>query len=255
MLSIDGLHAGYGKVCALENISLTVEPGQIVCLLGANGAGKTTTLNCISGLVAATAGRIMFEGEDIGRLRVEEIVSRGIVQVPEGREIFTAMSVEDNLTLGAWRRWHKHRNREQLEHVYGLFPRLRERAAQLAGTLSGGEQQMLMIGRALMAEPKLLMLDEPSLGLSPILVQQVFDIIRTIHASGIAILLVEQNARVALDVSSFGYILENGEISLEGPAAELARDPQVHDAYLGGGNAAKTGASESSAAQHEATTH
>jgi branched-chain amino acid transport system ATP-binding protein len=242
MLSIDGLHAGYGKVSALENVSLAVEPGQIVCLLGANGAGKTTTLNCISGLVAATSGRIRFEGEDVGNLRVEDIVGRGIVQVPEGREIFTAMSVEDNLTLGAWRRWNwrrwnKQRNRDELERVYQLFPRLRERATQFAGTLSGGEQQMLMIGRALMAKPKLLMLDEPSLGLSPILVQQVFDIIRAIHASGIAILLVEQNARVALDVSSYGFILENGEISLQGPAAELAQNPQVHEAYLGGGNA------------------
>jgi branched-chain amino acid transport system ATP-binding protein len=250
MLSIEGLYAGYGKVSALENVSLTVEPGQIVCLLGANGAGKTTTLNCVSGLVAATAGRIVFEGEDIGRLRVEEIVSRGIVQVPEGREIFTAMSVEDNLTLGAWRRWNKHRNREELDRVYSLFPRLRERAAQFAGTLSGGEQQMLMIGRALMAKPKLLMLDEPSLGLSPILVQQVFDIIKTIHRSGIAILLVEQNARVALDVSSYGYILENGEINLQGPAAELAKNPQVHEAYLGGGTAAKQ-----APATHDATRH
>jgi branched-chain amino acid transport system ATP-binding protein len=250
MLSIEGLYAGYGKVSALENVSLTVEPGQIVCLLGANGAGKTTTLNCVSGLVAATAGRIVFEGEDIGRLRVEEIVSRGIVQVPEGREIFTAMSVEDNLTLGAWRRWNKHRNREELDRVYSLFPRLRERAAQFAGTLSGGEQQMLMIGRALMAKPKLLMLDEPSLGLSPILVQQVFDIIRTIHAGGIAILLVEQNARAALDISSYGYILENGEISLEGSADALAGNPQVHEAYLGGGTAAKQ-----APATHDATRH
>jgi len=237
MLSIDSLYASYGKVCALENVSLTIEPGQIVCLLGANGAGKTTTLNCISGLVAATAGRIVFEGEDLGKLRVEEIVSRGIVQVPEGREIFTSMSVEDNLTLGAWRRWNKRRNREELDYVYTLFPRLRERSTQLAGALSGGEQQMLMIGRALMAKPKLLMLDEPSLGLSPILVQQVFDIIRSIHASGIAILLVEQNARVALDISSYGFILENGEISLKGAATDLARNPQVHEAYLGGGNA------------------
>jgi branched-chain amino acid transport system ATP-binding protein len=232
MLSIDGLHAGYGKVSALESVSLTVGPGQIVCLLGANGAGKTTTLNCVSGLVATTAGRIVFEGEDIGRLRVEEIVSRG------------------NLTLGAWRRWNKHRNREELDHVYSLFPRLRERAAQLSGTLSGGEQQMLMIGRALMAKPKLLMLDEPSLGLSPILVQQVFDIIRMIHAGGIAILLVEQNARVALDVSSYGYILENGEISLEGSADALAGNPQVHEAYLGGGTPSKQ-----APAKHDATKH
>ena len=233
MLSIDGLHAAYGRVSALADVSLAVAPGQIVCLLGANGAGKTTTLNCISGLVAASAGRIAFEGEDIGELRVEDIVGRGIVQVPEGREIFAAMSVEDNLTLGAWRQ-PRRRNRNELQRVYDLFPRLRERAAQLAGTLSGGEQQMLMIARALMARPKLLMLDEPSLGLSPILVRQVFDIIRAIHASGIAILLVEQNARIALDVSQYGYILENGEINLHGPAAALAENPLVHEAYLGG---------------------
>jgi branched-chain amino acid transport system ATP-binding protein len=237
MLSIEGLHAAYGKVSALENVSLAVAAGQIVCLLGANGAGKTTTLNCISGLVGASAGRIVFEGEDLRSLRVEDIVGRGIVQVPEGREIFTAMSVEDNLTLGAWCHWSRQRNRAELERVYDLFPRLRERARQFAGTLSGGEQQMLMIGRALMAKPRLLMLDEPSLGLSPILVQQVFDIIKTIHRSGIAILLVEQNARVALDVSQYGYILENGEINLHGPAAALAENPQVHEAYLGGGEA------------------
>src|SRR5215470_13772062 len=234
MLSIDGLHAAYGKVSALENVSLKVEVNQLVCLLGANGAGKTTTLNCISGLVAATAGRIMFAGEDIGRLRAEDIVKRGVVQVPEGREIFAAMSVEDNLMLGAWQQKDRQRVRQDLERIYDLFPRLRERTRQHAGTLSGGEQQMLMIGRALMAKPKLLMLDEPSLGLSPILVQQVFDIIKTIHASGIAILLVEQNARVALDVSQYGYILENGEINLHGPAAALAENPQVHEAYLGG---------------------
>ncbi len=235
MLSIKGLHAYYGKIHALEDVSLEVAAGRIVCLLGANGSGKTTTLNCISGLVAATRGRITFEGEDIGNRRVEEIVARGIVQVPEGREIFPAMSVEDNLTLGAWLRKARRQRRDELDKVYGLFPRLRERAAQHAGTLSGGEQQMLMIGRALMAGPKLLMLDEPSLGLSPLLVQQVFDIIRVIHASGLAILLVEQNARVALDVSSYAYILENGEINLHGPAAALKENPQVHDAYLGGG--------------------
>ena len=234
MLSIEGLHAAYGKVSALENVSLKVESNQIICLLGANGAGKSTTLNCVSGLVAAARGRITFEGEDIGNLRAEDIVKRGVVQVPEGREIFAAMSVEDNLMLGAWHHRDQRRNQRERQRVYHLFPRLRERSGQFAGTLSGGEQQMLMIGRALMAKPKLLMLDEPSLGLSPILVQQVFDIIKTIHASGIAILLVEQNVRVALDVSSYGYILENGEINLHGPAAELARNPQVHEAYLGG---------------------
>ena len=154
MLSIEGLYAAYGKVSALENVSLKVEPGQIVCLLGANGAGKTTTLNCVSGLVAATAGRIAFEGEDIGNLRAEDVVKRGLVQVPEGREIFAAMSVEDNLMLGAWHHRDRRRNHNELQRVYDLFPRLRERASQFAGTLSGGEQQMLMIGRALMAKPE-----------------------------------------------------------------------------------------------------
>ena len=221
MLSIDGLHAAYGKVSALESVSLKVEPGQIVCLLGANGAGKTTTLNCVSGWWPRPRAVSCSRARTSATCASSIVASRGVVQVPEGRAIFTAMSVEDNLTLGAWRlkNWrhgNKQRNRDELERVYTLFPRLRERATQFAGTLSGGEQQMLMIGRALMAKPKLLMLDEPSLGLSPILVQQVFDIIKTIHRSGIAILLVEQNARVALDVSSYGYILENGEINLQG---------------------------------------
>jgi branched-chain amino acid transport system ATP-binding protein len=236
MLRISGLHASYGKIRALENVSLEVGPGAVVCLLGANGAGKTTALNCVSGLVTTAAGQIEFEGEDISNRSAEQIVARGIVQVPEGREIFAAMTVEDNLTLGAWLRRDRRQTRDQLERTYQLFPRLRERAGQFAGTLSGGEQQMLMIGRALMARPKLLMLDEPSLGLSPILVQQVFEIIKVIHASGIAILLVEQNARIALETSSYGYILENGEIRVHGPAHELKENKQVHDAYLGGGN-------------------
>jgi branched-chain amino acid transport system ATP-binding protein len=236
MLSITRLHASYGKVRALEDVSLNVEAGQIVCLLGANGSGKTTTLNCVSGLVPKTAGSITLAGEDIGNKRVEEIVARGVVQVPEGREIFPALSVDDNLTLGAWLRKNRRESGAELERVYALFPRLRERATQPAGTLSGGEQQMLMIGRALMARPKLLMLDEPSLGLSPILMQQVLDIIKLIHAGGVAILLVEQNARVALDISSYAYVLENGEIRLHGPASELKESPLVHDAYLGDGN-------------------
>src|SRR5882672_4195918 len=238
MLEVAGINAAYGAVRALENVSLRIRAGQIVCLLGANGAGKTTTLNCISGVISVQEGRIRFDGEDVTNDRVDRMVARGVVQVPEGREIFPALSTEDNLRLGAWTRPRGEDRSRELARVYDLFPRLRERAAQAAGTLSGGEQQMLMIGRALMAKPKLLMFDEPSLGLSPILVQQVFDIIRAIHASGIAILLVEQNARVALDVSSYGFILENGEISLQGPAAELAQNPQVHEAYLGGGNAA-----------------
>jgi branched-chain amino acid transport system ATP-binding protein len=234
MLELSGLHAGYGPVRALEDVSLKVEAGQFVCLLGANGAGKTTTLNCISGLVAANQGAIIFDGADITNARVENVVARGIVQVPEGREIFPTMTVEDNLRLGAWLQRDARRVSRNLDHVYELFPRLQERARQLAGTLSGGEQQMLMIGRALMAEPKLLMLDEPSLGLSPILIEQVFATVMRIHREGLTILLVEQNASVALDASSYGYILENGEIIHHGRAQDLKQSPQVREAYLGG---------------------
>jgi branched-chain amino acid transport system ATP-binding protein len=234
MLNVAGIYAAYGPVRALENISLTVGAGQIVCLIGANGAGKSTTLNCISGLVSATKGTITFEDQPITNGRAEDIVGCGIVQVPEGREIFPVMTVEDNLTLGAWLRKDKRQWLQDLARIYDLFPRLRERSRQMAGTLSGGEQQMLMFGRALMAKPKLLMLDEPSLGLSPILVQQLFAIIKRIHADGIPILLVEQNVRIALNVSSYGYVIENGEIILQGSAEILEKDPQVREAYLGG---------------------
>jgi branched-chain amino acid transport system ATP-binding protein len=233
MLEVQGIHAGYGPVRALENVSLAVGEGEIVCLLGANGAGKTTTLNCISGVVPVTQGRILFEGEDVTNERVDRLVARGMVQVPEGREIFPGLSTEDNLVLGAWTHRRDNGRAAGLERVYELFPRLKERAAQPAGTLSGGEQQMLMIGRALMAKPRLLMFDEPSLGLSPILVQHVFRIIRRIHVEGMTVLLIEQNARMALEVSTRGYILENGEVKLQGEAASLATDPQVREAYLG----------------------
>jgi branched-chain amino acid transport system ATP-binding protein len=233
MLEVHGIHASYGPVRALENVSLAIGAGEIVCLLGANGAGKTTTLNCISGIVPVAQGRIVLEGEDVTRERVDRLVARGVVQVPEGREIFPGLSTQDNLVLGAWTRRRGNGRAARLERVYDLFPRLKERAAQPAGTLSGGEQQMLMIGRALMAEPRLLMFDEPSLGLSPILVQHVFRIIQRIHAEGMTVLLVEQNARMALEVSARGYILENGEVKLQGAAASLATDPQVREAYLG----------------------
>jgi len=233
MLELKGIHAAYGSVRALEDVSLDVESGQIVCLLGGNGAGKTTILNCISGFVAATEGSIRFDGVDITDAQSERIVARGIVQVPEGREIFPAMTVADNLTLGAWLRSDRRETARTLDWVCELFPRLKERAQQFAGTLSGGEQQMLMIGRALMAKPKLLMLDEPSLGLSPILVEQVFAAIKRIHAEGLSILLVEQNAWAALDVSTYGYILANGEITHHGPSADLKESPQVREAYLG----------------------
>jgi branched-chain amino acid transport system ATP-binding protein len=232
MLELENISAAYGNVRALENVSLSVAHGQVVCLLGANGAGKTTTLNCISGVVPLSGGRIRFDGEIVSGLSIDRIVARGIVQVPEGREIFPELSVFDNLSLGAW--LYRRAPRDQVERVYDYFPRLRERAQQHAGTLSGGEQQMLMIGRALMARPKLLLLDEPSLGLSPILIEQVFAIVARIHADGIPILLVEQNARVALAVSNAGYVLENGEIRLSGKASDLAGDPEVRAAYLGG---------------------
>ncbi len=233
MLELNGISASYGAVRALENVSLRVPAGRIVCLLGANGAGKTTTLNCISGVVPLVAGTIRFEGDDITGWPIDRIVARGIVQVPEGREIFPEMSVADNLLLGTWLRRRKRDAARGFERVYDYFPRLLERARQPAGTLSGGEQQMLMIGRALMAEPKLLLLDEPSLGLSPLLVQQLFGIIARVHADGVPILLVEQNAAVALAASDHAYIIENGEIRLDGPARELERNEEVKAAYLG----------------------
>ncbi len=233
MLELSGISASYGAIRALENVSLSVPAGRIVCLLGANGAGKTTTLNCISGVVPLTAGRIRFEGEDITGWPIDRIVARGIVQVPEGREIFPELTVADNLLLGTWLRRRKGGAARDFERIYNYFPRLRERARQPAGTLSGGEQQMLMIGRALMAQPKLLLLDEPSLGLSPLLVQQLFGIIARVHADGVPILLVEQNAAVALAASHYAYIIENGEIRLDGPARDLEQNEEVKAAYLG----------------------
>ena len=234
MLELKGISASYGRVRALDKVSLTVGTGRLVCLLGANGAGKTTTLNCISGVVPVTEGRITFEGEDITNWAIDRIVARGIVQVPEGREIFADMSVADNLLLGTWLRRREGASQRGFERVYELFPLLAQRARQAAGTLSGGEQQMLMLGRALMANPKLLLLDEPSLGLSPVLVQQLFKIIARVHAEGVPILLVEQNAKVALAASDHGFILENGSIRLDGSAAALAGNPEVRAAYLGG---------------------
>ena len=234
MLEIKDLHARYGAIQVLGGISLSVQAGTIVCLLGANGAGKTTTLNCISGLVKQRTGKIVFEGEDVSRLSVEKIVDRGIVQVPEGREIFRDMTVADNLLVGTWLRRRERTVAKDFERVYDYFPRLKERADQLAGTLSGGEQQMLMIGRALMAHPKVMLLDEPSLGLSPLMIEHVFKIIKRIHDEGVAILLVEQNATLALSMSRYGYVLENGEIAHEGRSVDLSDDPKVQAAYLGG---------------------
>jgi branched-chain amino acid transport system ATP-binding protein len=232
MLEVNNVSASYGVVKALARVSLNIGASQIVCLLGANGAGKTTLLNCICGVIRPIAGRISFQGEDITRCSTHGLVRRGLLQVPEGREIFPSLSVYDNLILGRWTR--KSGGVPQaVDRAYSYFPVLEARAKQAAGTLSGGEQQMLMIARAVMCEPKLLLFDEPSLGLSPLLVQNVFAIIRRLHAEGVPILLVEQNVHLALSVSNYAYILENGEISLHGTAAEMARNSRVNEAYLG----------------------
>lgn len=233
MLEIIGLHAAYGPIGVLSGVSLNVGARSIVCLLGANGAGKSTTLNCVSGLLKATSGRILFEGDVISETRSDEIAARGIIQVPEGREIFSEMTVIDNLLIGTWVRRRKGSAAADLERVYDYFPRLKERQRQLAGTLSGGEQQMLMIGRALMAKPKLLLMDEPSLGLSPVMVETIFGVVAKIHAEGVSILLVEQNAKLALSTSTYGYVLENGEIAYHGPSSALIGNPAVKKAYLG----------------------
>ncbi|ALG91691.1 MULTISPECIES: ABC transporter ATP-binding protein [Actibacterium] len=234
MLKLDDVGAGYGAVKALEGVSLQVEQGQMVCLLGANGAGKSTTLNCISGIVPLRGGDITLDGESIAGKSTEDIVRRGIAQVPEGRETFPEMSVADNLLLGGWiHRRQRKQLRDDLDRVYTTFPRLKEREQQHAGLLSGGEQQMLMIGRALMSRPRILLMDEPSLGLSPVLVEHLFQTIVELNRSGLTILIVEQNAQLALKVSEYGYILENGEIAFHGVSAALREDPKVHEAYLG----------------------
>lgn len=235
MLEVTQLSASYGAIKALENVSVHVAGSEIVCLLGSNGAGKTTLLNTISGVVPAQQGRIRFKGEDITGKPIDQIVAMGLVQVPEGREIFGNLNTLDNLQLGAWTRRKDPRWKAQLETVFELFPRLKERSTQLAGTLSGGEQQMLMIGRALMASPSMIMFDEPSLGLSPLLVSLVFETIEKIHLQGITVLLVEQNARMALRRSRRGYILENWEVKLQGESEALMNNPLVKEAYLGSG--------------------
>ncbi|WP_298924802.1 ABC transporter ATP-binding protein [uncultured Ramlibacter sp.] len=234
LLEVSGLHAGYGRAEVLSGIALQLPRGQVVTVIGPNGAGKSTTLNALMGLLPAQ-GRIVFDGTDLAGTTLEERVMLGLALVPEKRELFGTMPVEDNLVLGGYRpmklrvpQW-----RNGLERVYELFPRLKERRDQLAGTLSGGERQMLALGRALMSQPKLLMLDEPSLGLAPLVVREIFEIIKRLRADGVSILLVEQNARAALEVADHGYVLETGEISLQGPASELAADPRVIETYLG----------------------
>ena len=233
MLEVEKITAGYGRITALHEVSLQVAKGSVVSLLGANGAGKSTTLNCISGIVALRAGSIRFRGERIDRLPPHTIVARGIAQVPEGREIFAKMSVRENLEIGAHMRRDHAAIRRDLDRVLGYFPALRSRLRQFAGTLSGGEQQMLLVGRALMAAPSLLMLDEPSLGLSPVMIDQIFDIVGQIRRDGMTILLVEQNAQVALELADDAYVLENGDVVAHEPAATLLHSEALRRAYLG----------------------
>jgi len=232
LLELKGVSASYGRIQALANVDLKVPDGAIVALLGSNGAGKTTTLNVISRVITSSTGHILFGGENVEKHKSHEIVALGIAQVPEGREVFRDMSVHENLLMGAHLRRGRGAIATDIERVFGYFPLLKERFRQRAGTLSGGEQQMLLIGRALMARPRLLLLDEPSLGLSPILVQQIFAIIERLHEDGLTILLVEQNAALALAVSSYAYILENGEVAIEGASRDLLADNSVHRAYF-----------------------
>jgi branched-chain amino acid transport system ATP-binding protein len=234
LLRVSDLHAGYGKAEVLHGIGLRAEAGQVITVIGPNGAGKSTLLNALIGALPAR-GRVAYQGRDIGSLALEERVMQGMALVPETRALFGTMSVEDNLLLGAYRQVRLgHRDTGgAMARVFGLFPRLQERRSQLAGTLSGGERQMLAVGRALMSQPTLLMLDEPSLGLAPLVVREIFRTIAALRETGVTILLVEQNARAALEVADHGYVLEMGEVALEGPAADLARDPRVIDTYLG----------------------
>jgi branched-chain amino acid transport system ATP-binding protein len=235
MLIVDNLHVSYGAIKALHGVSLKVPQGSIVTLIGANGAGKSTTLRALSGLVKTASGSISYDGQEISKLPANKIVSRGLCHVPEGRMVFANLTVQENLKMGAYLQTDRKWIAEQTDYVYGLFPRLKERQSQAAGTLSGGEQQMLAIGRALLSKPKFLMLDEPSLGIAPLLVKLIFErIVEINREQGLTILLVEQNANLALDVSSYGYVLETGKILLEGPSAELKADTRVQEAYLGG---------------------
>ena len=233
MLEIKDLNVFYGAIHALKGISLTVGDGELVSLIGANGAGKTTTLHTISGLLTAASGSVTMDGTDLQKVAPNTIINLGLAHVPEGRHVFARMTVEENLRMGAYIIKDQKKIAENLEKVYGHFPRLKERRRQMAGTLSGGEQQMLATGRALMTNPKIVLMDEPSMGLSPILVKEIFSIIEDLHKSGITILLVEQNAKMALAVSDRAYVLETGTISMEGRASDLATDDRVRKAYLG----------------------
>ena len=233
LLEIENVHTYYGNIHALKGISLTVDTAEIVSLIGGNGAGKSTTLKTISGVLKPRMGSIRLAGEDLGAYKAHEIVAKGVVQVPEGRRVFGRMTVTENLEMGAFIQPDGKKVAQGVERVFTLFPRLKERRGQLAGTLSGGEQQMLATGRALMAEPKVLLMDEPSMGLAPVLVDSIFDTIQQLHQSGTTILLVEQNARLALQIADRGYVMQTGEIVLQGSAEELRTNEMVQRAYLG----------------------
>ena len=233
LLSIERLQVAYGGIRAVKGIDLKVEQGELVCLIGANGAGKTTTLRAITGLVRAAAGTVRYDGNDITRLKPHEIARRGLALVPEGRGVFAQLTIEENLAMGAYARSDSAAVASDVERVFTLFPRLKERRKQTAGTLSGGEQQMLAIARALMSRPKLLLLDEPSMGLAPLMVEKIFDVVRTIASEGVTLLLVEQNARLALEISKRGYVLEGGLVTLTGEGRTLLHDPRIREAYLG----------------------
>lgn len=233
MLEVKNLSVSYGAIEAVKDISFTVKDGEIVSLIGANGAGKTTTLHTITGLVPAKSGSVMYNGVDLLKTHNNKIVTLGMAHIPEGRHVFTRMSVEENLEMGAFSLKDQSDLKKDLDMVYGLFPRLKERRNQKAGTLSGGEQQMLAMGRALMSHPKTILMDEPSMGLSPKLVKEIFSIIRKLHEQGITILLVEQNAKMALSIADRAYVLETGRITMEGDAKELLNNEQVRKAYLG----------------------
>ncbi len=233
LLSLQQLQVAYGGIRAVKGIDVEVGAGEVVCLIGANGAGKTTTLKAITGLVRAAAGRIVYDGADIVGRRVHEIARRGLALVPEGRGVFAQLTILENLSMGAYARRDRAAVEGDVERAFTLFPRLKERRAQTAGTLSGGEQQMLAIARALMSRPKLLLLDEPSMGLAPLMVERIFEVVRNIAAEGVTMLLVEQNARLALETSHRGYVLEGGLVAFSGESRALLGDPRVREAYLG----------------------
>jgi branched-chain amino acid transport system ATP-binding protein len=233
MLEVHDVHAFYGNIHALKGVSINVEQGEIVTLIGANGAGKSSTLRAITGLLPPREGRVILEGEDLAQFKAHEVVYKGVAMVPEGRRIFARLSVSENLDMGAYTRQNRDDIRKDLDYVFNIFPRLKERQNQVAGTLSGGEQQMLAIGRALMTRPRLLLMDEPSMGLAPILVESIFDTIKTINEEGTTILLVEQNALMAFSIANRGYVLQTGEIVLQDSVEKLQKNEMVQKAYLG----------------------